>query len=112
VEIAATNGHTNETHRYAGVPVRLLLDKAGAPLGEKLRGKAMQLTVLARASDGYAVAFALTEFDERFTDRTIYLADGEDGHPLDAKWGPLALIIPGDRTPARWARMIVSIDVQ
>lgn len=111
-EFAAVNGHTKETHRYTGVPVRLLLAKVGAPLAEKLRGKAMQLTVLVRAADGYAVVFALSQFDERFTDRTIYLVDREDGKPLDAKAGPLGLVIAGDQAPARWARMVTAIEVR
>jgi hypothetical protein len=112
VQFAAVNGHTKETHRYLGVPVSALLAKTGAPLGIKLRGKAMQMVVRVRAADGYAVVFALTQFDERFTDRTIYLVDSQDGHPLDAKIGPLALVIPGDKAPARWARKIVSMEVQ
>ena len=111
-EFSATNGHTKETHKYAGVPVRVLLTKLGVPSDEKLRGKVMQLSVLVRAADGYGVAFAITQFDERFTDRTVYLVDSVDGHPLDAKWGPLALIIPGDKVPGRWARMVTNIEVQ
>jgi hypothetical protein len=111
-EFAATNGHTKETHRYAGVPVRVLLTKVDVPSDEKLRGKLMQLTVLVRAGDGYGVAFAITQFDERFTDRTVYLVDRVDGHSLDAKWGSLALIIPGDKVPNRWARMVTAIEVQ
>jgi hypothetical protein len=111
-EFVATNGHTKETHRYAGVPVRVLLTKLEVPSDEKLRGKLMQLTVLVRAADGYGVAFGITQFDERFTDRTVYLVDNVDGHPLDSKWGPLALIISGDKVPGRWARMVTAIDVQ
>ena len=72
----------------------------------------MQLAVLVRAADGYGVAFAITQFDERFTDRTVYLVDSVDGHRLDPKWGPLALIIPGDKVPGRWARMVTAIEVQ
>jgi len=112
VEFAATNGHTKETHHYGGVPVRVLLTRLEVPSDEKLRGKEMQLTVIVRAADGYGVAFAITQFDERFTDRTVYLVDSVDGHPLDAKWGPLALIVPGDKVPGRWARMVTAIEVK
>ena len=111
-EFASTNGHAGAMHRYAGVAVRDLLAKAGVPSDWNLRGKAMRLTVLVGASDGYAVAFAISEFDGRFTDRTIYLTDGEDGHPLDVKTGPLALVIPGDKEPNRWVRRVVSVEVQ
>ena len=92
--------------------MRALLAKIGVPMDEKPRGKAMELTVLVRVFDGYAVVFAITQFDERFTDRLIYLVDHEDAHSLDPKTGPLALIIPGDKAPARWVRRVTSIEVR
>ena len=67
-----------------------------------------------RASPGsnLSLAFVLTQFDERFTDRTVYLVDNEDAHLLDSKTGPLAFIIPGDKSPARWVRRVTSIEVR
>ena len=111
VELAATEPHEKKDHTYSGVPVRDLLAKVGAPLGEKLRGKALQLAVLVRSKDGYATLFALAEFDDSFSSRTILLADSEDGKPLAANSAPLRLVVPGDKRAARWARMVTSLEI-
>ncbi len=111
MELTAFNPHEKKEHRYAGVAVREILARAGAPLGEKIRGKALQLGVMARAKDGYGVLFALAEFDETFSDRTLFLADSIDGQPLGAGAAPLQLIVPGDKRPTRWARMVTSLEI-
>ena len=103
--------HTQKEHRYAGVTVHELLVRAGVPLGEKLRGPAMQLVVVARSRDGYAVVYALAEFDESFSSRTILLADKDDGQPLPEKSAPFQLITPSDKKGARWARMVTSLEI-
>ena len=54
---------------YEGVPVVELLQRAGVPLGKRLRGAQMKSYVIVDASDGYQVVFALPEFDPGFTDR-------------------------------------------
>ena len=45
-EFVATDPHEKGQHRCSGVAVRDLLTQVGAPLSEKLRGKALQLAVL------------------------------------------------------------------
>src|SRR5262245_40433363 len=47
-----TNNGGIET-RYEGVWLHEILKKAGVPLGEQLRGKALTTYVLAEAQDGY-----------------------------------------------------------
>jgi DMSO/TMAO reductase YedYZ molybdopterin-dependent catalytic subunit len=111
MELTATDPHENKAHRYSGVRVRDLLAKVGAPMGEKLRGHALQLAVVFHSKDGYGTLFALAEFDEAFSDRELLLADSEDGGPLPANAAPLRLIAPGDKRAARWARMVTSIEV-
>jgi hypothetical protein len=111
VELTATDPHEKKEHLYSGVPVRDLLAKVGAPLGEKLRGKALQMAVLVRSRDGYTTLFALAEFDDAFSSRTVLLADSEDGKPLAANSAPLRLIAPGDKRAARWARMVTSMEI-
>jgi hypothetical protein len=110
-DFSATNTHEKQTHTYSGFPVRRLLERAGVPLGEKLRGPALHWVVVAHARDGYAVAYALTEFDPAFTDRTIMLVDRRDGQPLPNGVGALQVIIPADGRPARWIRMVEKLDV-
>ena len=63
------------TVEYDGVLLHDVLEKAGAPLGKDLKGKALSTYVLATARDGYAVVYTLTEMDAAFTDSGILLAD-------------------------------------
>jgi hypothetical protein len=110
-EVVATDPHEKASHRYSGIAVRDLLAGVGAPLGDKLRGPALQLAVLVRSLDGYAVLYALPEFDESFSDRTIIVADRVDGAPIAGKSGPLRIVAPGDKHAARWVRMVKSIEI-
>jgi hypothetical protein len=110
-DFTAFDAHSKTDNHYSGVPVRDLLAKVDAPLGERLRGKALRLAVVVHARDGYATLYALAEFDEAFSDRTIYLVDAEDGKPLYENSGPLRIVVPGDKRPARWARMVQSIEI-
>jgi hypothetical protein len=63
------------------------------------------------AIDGYRVAFALAETDPAFATREIILADMRDGKPLDAKEGPLRVVAPGDKRPARWVRQVSTLRI-
>lgn len=96
---------------FNGVAVNELLTRLGVPLGDKLRGAALQLVVVVRAKDNYSVVFALADFDDQFSQRTLLLADQEAGQPLPEKSGPFQLIAPGDKKAARWVRMVTSIEV-
>lgn len=96
---------------YEGVLVHDLLSRPGVPLGKELRGKALSCYVLATGKDGYAVVFSLTEFDPAFQDSNILLADKRDGKPLDEKEGPLRIVVPHDKKPARSVRMLERLDV-
>jgi len=108
---SAFDPHEKKTHTYSGVPVKGLLSQAGAPLGEKLRGAALSLVVVARTKDNYQVVYALAEFDETFNSRTILLVDREDGQLLGSGMGPLRIMVPGDKRAARWVRMVTSLEV-
>ena len=96
---------------YEGVALAELLKAAGAPLGEKLRGAGMASYVLAHAKDGYRVVFALPELDAGFTDLKIIVAYTMNGKPLPEGQGPLRIIAPKDKRPARWIRMLDRIEV-
>jgi DMSO/TMAO reductase YedYZ molybdopterin-dependent catalytic subunit len=97
---------------YAGVPVALLLARAGAPLGEELRGPKMKVYVAVKAADGYEAVFALAELDPAFTDRVVLLADRRDGQPLSPREGTFRIIVPGEKRPARWVREVTTLDVE
>jgi hypothetical protein len=98
-----------QTVRFEGVPLHVLLEKAGVTFGESLRGKRMAVCLLVEASDGYRVVFALPELDPGFTDRVILIADKADGRPLDAKEGPFRIIVPGEKRMARWIRQVTTL---
>ena len=110
-EVTALEPHGKKERRYAGVTVRELLLRVDAPLGEKMRGSALALGVLVRSRDGYAVLYALAEFDAAFSTRTLLLADREDGKPPPATAAPFRLVAPGDTRGARWVRMVTSIEI-
>lgn len=105
------NPHDKKTEVYEGVLLSDLFQKAGAPMGHQLRGPTMTTYVLAEASDGYKVIFSLAELDSDFTDADAIVADTLDGAPLGANEGPFKLVVPHDRRPARWVRMLQSLSV-
>lgn len=94
---------------YTGVYLHEFLDLTPAPLGESLRGAGLGLFLLAEAKDGYRVLFALPELDPEFSDRRVLLAYAKNGQPLDANDGPYRLVVPADKRPARWIRMLTKI---
>jgi len=111
IVLLAVDPHDRHAHHYAGVALREILIRADAPLGEKLRGTALQLVVIARARDNYAVAFTLADFEEAFNARTILLAEQEDGKMLSDTLGPLRLSVSGDQQAARWEKMVSAIEI-
>lgn len=96
---------------YEGVSLFDILQKAGAPSGNKLRGKALSTYVLAQAGDGYQVAFTLGELDPQFGNETVVVADRRDGKPLPEKQGPFRLVCPNDKEGARSVRMLETLHV-
>jgi DMSO/TMAO reductase YedYZ molybdopterin-dependent catalytic subunit len=105
------NAHAGKMEVYEGVPIQALLQKAGVPNGEKLRGAAMATYVLVEAADDYRVLFSLAELDAGFQDSDVLLADTMDGAPLAPDEGPVKLVAPHEKRPARWVKMVKSIMV-
>ena len=109
--VRVENEHAQKAEVYEGVLVQDILKKAGATMGPKLRGPAMATYVLAEAADDYRVVFSLTEFDSEFQDSEILLADTVDGAPIPSDQGPFRLVVPHDKRPARWIKMLKSLTV-
>lgn len=110
--VSGVNAHTKAEEKYEGVLLSELLVKIGAPLGEKLRGPAMLMYVKIEASDNYHALLALAEVDPDTHPNEIIVADTMNGTALDSKLGPLKLIVPGDKRPARSVRMLTTITLQ
>lgn len=104
--------HDGLVATYEGVLLGSILERAGVPRGEKLRGKALKAIVLITATDGYEVAFTLPDTDPAFTDRLIVLADRKDGKPLPEKEGPFRIVAPSEKRPARWIRNVRTIAIK
>ncbi len=107
--ITVANEHQdNNKEVYEGVLLSALLKQAGAP---QLKGAAMAAYVLAEGADSYRVSFSLAELDPGLQDSQVIVADTMNGQPLGDKVGPLRLVVPQDKRPARWVRMLRSIKV-
>jgi DMSO/TMAO reductase YedYZ molybdopterin-dependent catalytic subunit len=109
--LKVTNPHDRKEETYEGVLVTELLKRAGVPQGVQLRGAAMATYVQADAADGYRVVFSLAELDTDFQDSDVIVADTLNSAPLDDKAGPFRLVVPHDKRPARWVRMLQSLTV-
>jgi hypothetical protein len=105
-----SRGEGTVAHVYEGVLVGTVLMKAGVPLGQT-HGNMMQGYVMASASDGYQVLFAVAELDPSFTANQVLIADTVDGQPLPASEGPLRLIAPRDLRSTRWVRGLQQFEV-
>ena len=109
--LTVTNPHDKKTEVYEGVLVEELLKKAGVPQGEHLRGQSLAAYVVFKAEDGYRVVFSIAELDSGILDSDVIVADMMDGTAMGAKVGPLRLVAPHEKRPARWVRMLKEITV-
>jgi hypothetical protein len=100
--------HDGKDYNYEGVAIIDILQKAGLKFGDALRGKALATYLLVEAADGYQAVYSLPELDSSTNDRLILLADHQDGTGFAANIGPLKIIVPGDKTHARWVRQVKS----
>jgi DMSO/TMAO reductase YedYZ molybdopterin-dependent catalytic subunit len=109
--ITVMNEHEKKQETYQGVSLTEILKRAGVPQGSALRGPAMSIYVRAEGADGYATVFALAELDPSVQDSGVIVADTLDGQPIPDRLGPLRLVVPHDKRPARWVRMLRTISV-
>ena len=109
--LSVVNPHDKKTETYEGVLLEELLQRAGVPHGEQLRGPSMATYVIAEGEDGYRVVFSLAELDSGILESEVIVADTMDGAPLAGQQGPFRLVAPHEKRPARWVRMLKSITV-
>jgi DMSO/TMAO reductase YedYZ molybdopterin-dependent catalytic subunit len=109
--VAVMNPHEKKMETYEGVLLEDLLHRSGAMQGDQLRGLGLSMYVVAEATDGYRVVFSLAELDSEFSESDVLVADTLNDAPLNATLGPLRLVAPHDKRPARWVRMLKSIKV-
>lgn len=98
---------------WSGVPMIEILRKAGAPVGERLRGRNMAAYVVVIAADGFRAVYALAEVEPRFSpERRILVADTLDGKPLGGDFGNLRIANQGEAEFSRWVRQVVALEVR
>jgi len=107
--VTTTNGGLER--QYEGVWLHEILRKAGVPLGEQLRGRALTTYVLAEALDGYQVVFSIGELDPSFADNQILVADKANGKPLFGDDGAFRIVAPREKRAARSVRMLTKLEV-
>ncbi|MGH9769409.1 MAG: molybdopterin-dependent oxidoreductase [Blastocatellia bacterium] len=104
--------HGGNEAEFEGAPLGEVLRLAGVKFGEGLRGKNLELYLVIEASDGYRAVFALPELDPAYTDKVVLLADKRDGKPMDAKEGPLRIVVPDEKRHARWVRQVINLVIK
>jgi carboxypeptidase family protein/molybdopterin-dependent oxidoreductase-like protein protein len=106
------NPHANADETYEGVELGDLLMKYGAPMGKELRGAALGYYVVATGAGGYKAVFSLAEADPSFHPGDVLVVDTMNGKALDARTGPLRLVVTEDKRLARGVRNLVALDVK
>jgi hypothetical protein len=102
--------HDRESE-FEGVLLVDLLKSVGVEFGDQLKGKRASNVIVLEATDGYRASLALAEIDPDTSDKVVLLADRRDGQPLGEKESPYRLVIPSEKRPLRWIRMIRTIRV-
>ncbi len=110
--VTVHNTHSDADEKYEGVLLADLLTKYGAPLGKELHGVALAAYIVASGADGYAAVFSLAEVDPSFHPGDVLVADTMDGKALDARSGPLKLVVTEDKRPARGVRNLVWLELK
>jgi hypothetical protein len=50
--------------------------------------------------------------NEGDADKVVLIVDKRDGKPLDAKEGPLRLVVPDEKMHARWVRQVTGFVIK
>lgn len=102
----------NKRHAvYSGVLIKDLLEHLGFEVNTNhCRANLARVVVVESFEEG-PVVFSVAELDVRLTDKRILLADHKDRRPLVAPEGPLRLIVPDEKSPARWVKHVWAIYV-
>src|SRR5262249_47048504 len=110
VKVAASE-HSSASVTFEGVLLKSVLEKAGVPFGEAMKGKRLSDCLLVEAADGYRAVIALPELDPAFTDKQTILALWRDGKPLGEQEGPYQIVISDEKRMTRWVRQVTTLKI-
>jgi hypothetical protein len=111
VEVKVHNTHNNQDETYSGVPVKELLALVVPAEGEGAKVSPNVQIVVAGATDNFHVALTLCDTNPDCRSGQAIVADALDGKPLE-KDGAFKLVLTEDKRPARWARNLMSLQVE
>lgn len=97
------------TQQCSGPMLADVLNRLGAPAGNDVRADALRLILLAKARDGYQVAFTLGELDPLLGNKRAIIATQCDGKPLAAEDGPYRLVMADEKRGARSLRQLETL---
>lgn len=93
------------------IPLLTFVKATEPKVDPKRKNHQLAFAIVAKASDGYAVAFGLGELMDDFGQREVYLVFDGDGKSLPERDRPVRLVVLGDTRPARSVYGIRSITV-
>jgi hypothetical protein len=95
---------------YSGVALTTVVQDAGPayPALKNTRNKMLRMTVTVRGASGYTATFAFGELLKDYGSHPAYLAVKQGGRPIA---GGAELVVPGDRTTARWIHDVRQVTV-
>lgn len=103
---------SQEIAPFEGVLVKDILAKTGLADASDVRGPALAVVMVFRATDGYVVALPLAELNPDFRRGRIVLADSWNAKPLPTDEAPFHLIVEGDGRPARSIHSLTTIELK
>lgn len=110
-QLTARDKNDLET-QFGGVALFELVSRAKPLLTKHCCSNAVNAIVIVGAADGYRVIFSLPEIDPEFTANRVLLADRREDQPMRAPEGPLRLVVPDEKSYARWVRQVTSIELR
>lgn len=111
--VKAASGHGGPSRSYEGARLVDVLRSVGAPLGARLHGPPATNLVIFTGTDGYRSVMALADADpDSHPPARVIIADRAEGQPLNAKEGPLRLVIDGDLRSTRSVHGLARVEIR
>ena len=98
-------------HTARVVSLWALLMAAQPHLNPHIKHHLLQFVAAVQGQDGYTADFTFGELSLDFGHRAVWVALDEDGKPFTGDSGPVQILVPEDKKPARWVHAVRAITV-